>query len=264
MFMKNDNNQLLMLLSSVQKEVKARILLLLWHSWHLRNDVIHGKGLATIKGSAEFLVSYASSLKICSGIGGQELSDKGKEAVWEGVVNLSKPEAHHEVKEPQCWGPPPEGWVKLNTYVGFCHLTGHASTGIVVRDSNDSVLLSTRRSIRHGGGADQAEAEACLQGIRLVAEWIKQPVCVESDCENLILAISRKEEDRSRWVGIIKEIQATGDILPGCRFSHIKREANQVAHELCQRALRNQQVVVMRFRVPLDLCSRIEKERPAN
>jgi hypothetical protein len=218
------------------------------HSW---------EGLATVKGSAEFLVSYASSLKFCSGIGGQELSDKGKEAVWEGVVNLSKPEAHHEVKEPQCWGPPPEGWIKLNTYVGFCQ-------GIVVRDSNGSVLLSTWRSIRHGGGADQAEAEACLQGIRLVAEWIKQPVCVESDCANLIPTISRKEEDRSRWVGIIKEIQATGDILPGCRFSHIKREANQVAHELCQRALRNQQAVVMRFRVPLDLCSRIEKERPAN
>jgi ribonuclease HI len=236
-FMKNDNDWLLTLLSSVQKEVKARILLLLWRSWHLRNDIIHGKRLATVKGSAEFLVSYASSLKICNDIGGQE---------------------------PQCWGPPPEGWVKLSTDAGFCHLIGQASTGIVVRDSNGSMLLSAWRSIRHGGGADQAEAEACLQGIRLVTEWIKQPVCVESDCANLIQAISQKEEDRSRWAGIIKEIQATGDILPGCRFSHIKREANQVAHELCQRALRNQQAVVMRFRVPLDLCSRIEKERPAN
>jgi hypothetical protein len=239
-FMKNDNDWLLMLLSSVQKEVKARILLLLWRSWHLRNDIIHGKGLATVKGSAEFLVSYASSLKICNDIGGQEPSDKRKEVVWEGVVNLSKPEAHHEVKEPQCWGPPPEGWVKLNTDAGFCHLIGQASTGIVVRDSNGSMLLSAWRSIRHGGGADQAEAEACLQGIRLVTEWIKQPVCVESDCANLIQAISQKEEDRSRWAGIIKEIQATGDILPGCRFSNIKREANQVAHELCQRTLRNQ------------------------
>jgi hypothetical protein len=59
----------------------------------------------------------------------------------------------------------------------------------------------------------------------------------------------------------IKEIQAAGNLLSGCSFSHIKWEANQAAHELSQRALRKEPAVVMRFRVPLDVCERLEKER---
>jgi hypothetical protein len=52
-----------------------------------------------------------------------------------------------------------------------------------------------------------------------------------------------------------------GNLLPCCSFSHIKREANQVAHELSQRALRKEHAAVMRFRVPPDLCEHVEKER---
>jgi hypothetical protein len=264
MFMQDSHEWLLMLLSLVNKDSKARILLLLWHSWHLRNDVIHGRGLATVKGFVELLSSHATSLNIISGIRGQEPSAKGKEVVWKGAISTSMPHVDQEVQEPQCWCPPLEGWVKLNTDVGFCQHTGQASIGIIVWDSHGSVLLSAWRSIRHGGGADQAEAEACLQGICLVVEWIKQPVCVESDCATLIQAINRKEADHSRWAGIIKEIQATGNQLPGCLFSHIKREANQVAHELSQRELRREQVVVMRFWVPPNLCLHVEKEMLAS
>jgi hypothetical protein len=97
-----------------------------------------------------------------------------------------------------------------------------------------------------------------------VVEWIKQPICVESDCATLIQAINRKEADHSRWAGIIKEIQATGNQLPGCLFLHIKWEANQVAHELSQRALRREQVVVMRFWVLPNLCLHVEKEMLAS
>jgi hypothetical protein len=53
---------LLHFLSSVASEVKARIVLLLWHAWDLRNDVVHAKGMATIMGSANFLVSYEESI----------------------------------------------------------------------------------------------------------------------------------------------------------------------------------------------------------
>jgi hypothetical protein len=93
---------LLMLLSSVNKDSKARILLLLWHAWFLRNDVTHGKGLATVKGSTEFLLSYASTLHISSGERGMEPSDKGKEVVCEGGAAMSQSDGEHDGQEPQC------------------------------------------------------------------------------------------------------------------------------------------------------------------
>jgi hypothetical protein len=90
-FMQNGNEWLLMLLSSVNKDSKARILLLLWRAWLLRNDVTHGKGLATVKGFAEFLSSYASTLHISSDKRGKEASDKGK-VVCEGETAMSQPD----------------------------------------------------------------------------------------------------------------------------------------------------------------------------
>jgi hypothetical protein len=45
-------------------------------------------------------------------------------------------------------------------------------------------------------------------------------------------------------VEVIKEILALGRLLPACKFAHVQREANQVAHELAQRALGKQQGVV--------------------
>jgi hypothetical protein len=43
----------------------------------------------------------------------------------------------------------------------------------------------------------EAEAEACLQGLTLVAEWIRQPTIVEPDYT----------EDRSQWAVLVDEIK---------------------------------------------------------
>jgi hypothetical protein len=161
-------------------------------------------------------------------MGGHQPTAKGKEAVEEEGTSVLMPDVDEESRGPHCWKPPPEGFVKLNTDARYRELNGQARTGVIIRDCRGNVLLSAWRLIRHAGGADEAEADACLKGIRLVLGWIKQPVCVEADCASLILAINQKEEDRSRWAGVIKEIKATASLLPGCSFNHIKREANSV------------------------------------
>jgi hypothetical protein len=53
-------------------------------------------------------------------------------------------------------------------------------------------------------------------------------VCVKTDCENLIHAINREGEDRSRWASVIKEIQTMRSLLPDCSFNHTKQQANEV------------------------------------
>jgi hypothetical protein len=47
------------------------------------------------------------------------------------------------------------------------------------------VRLSSR-SLRNAASAEATEEEACMEGIRLTAEWIRQLTYVETDCVSLI------------------------------------------------------------------------------
>jgi hypothetical protein len=47
----------ILLITSVTEDQRVNLLLLLWRTWHLLNDVIFGKSDATITGSVAFLIS---------------------------------------------------------------------------------------------------------------------------------------------------------------------------------------------------------------
>jgi ribonuclease HI len=123
------------------------------------------------------------------------------------------------------------------------------------------VILSVWRWLRTCGSAEQAEAEACLQGLRLAAEWIQQPIWVESDCELLIPSLRKTDGNRSSNEGILREIQAVKNILPDCKFGHTRRHMNRVAHSLAQEAIRKRQSVVMRYDAPQCARKLIDEDR---
>jgi hypothetical protein len=56
------------LLVNCNKNQRDKVLLLLWHSWHLRCDIAHGKGDETISNSVSFLLNYWDLLKNSSQI----------------------------------------------------------------------------------------------------------------------------------------------------------------------------------------------------
>jgi hypothetical protein len=58
--------------------MKAKIIFILWRAWHLHNDVVHGKGMASINGSCKFLTSYAESLGLTGMTEAPGSNDKGK------------------------------------------------------------------------------------------------------------------------------------------------------------------------------------------
>ncbi|GJN35111.1 hypothetical protein PR202_gb23849 [Eleusine coracana subsp. coracana] len=108
-------------------------------------------------------------------------------------MSTSQVTKDHEQK----WSPPPPGWVKINTDASFCATSGRASVRIVVRDDNGLVLLSAWRLLRGCVSVEEAEGEACLEGVRLMAEWIRQPARVESDCAALMGALKSEAPNRS-------------------------------------------------------------------
>jgi hypothetical protein len=56
---------------------------------------------------------------------------------------------------------------------------GRAGIGVVIRSHLGSVLLSSWR-------AEDVEARACYEGVRLATEWENGRTILESDCEVLI------------------------------------------------------------------------------
>jgi hypothetical protein len=161
-FVETGPNWLLVMLSRLDVEMKAKVLMLFWRAWHLGNDVIHGDGRGSVVGSALFLVSYIESLRLAeTGIQG-DFGNKGKGLVQVSAHRLPghPKKVSHGKKVAGQWKPPPIGWVKLNTDADFCSTSGKASTGVVVWDHVGKVLLLAWSSLHHCRSPEAAEA--CL------------------------------------------------------------------------------------------------------
>jgi hypothetical protein len=186
---------------------------------------MHGKGQATIQGSVEFLTSYACSLNLAGQVHPQGKSEKGKEKIHEGAAKepwfqeVRTSNNGHQAK----WRPPPAGWAKVNTDTGYCQDTCMASTRVVVWDAEGNMLLAAWKTVSNVASAEEAEALACLDGIRLAFEEVSRPVVVETDCFML------DGNPRARWSSMIEEIKGSSVLLPECKVVHVRREANQVA-----------------------------------
>jgi hypothetical protein len=122
-------------LDNTNKEQHQAILLTLWRSWHLRNDVYHGKGNASIEYSARFLLAYADTLN-------SNVLATSEPVVTDlkGKKPLIKMHSHAAAssdgdKKPRRWEPPPSDWLKVNIDGSFTPADGKGATGVVIRNS---------------------------------------------------------------------------------------------------------------------------------
>jgi hypothetical protein len=127
---------LLTLLNASNKETTEKAILLFWRAWFLRNDAVHGNGMATVRELVEFLSNYASALNIADQATSPDLSTKGKKIVNEGrVTHRTKAESSSkDTTAKSGWCAPLEGWVKLNADACFREANGHDGTGVIIRD----------------------------------------------------------------------------------------------------------------------------------
>ncbi|WVZ52945.1 hypothetical protein U9M48_003943, partial [Paspalum notatum var. saurae] len=137
------------------------------------------------------------------------------------------------------WQKPEDGWIKVNVDGAFVEQTGTAGAGVVARDTEGSVIFTAWRVLFDCASAKEAEARACLEGLRLASQWCHEPVILESDCAQMVEALRAHSEDRSDLCFLIAEARELGRSLPVWRISKVKRENNFVAHELAQLARQN-------------------------
>lgn len=237
---------LLMILQGVPGDDGAQFLLLLWRAWHLRNDCIFGKGKETVLASATFLQSYWDSQAQIKQ--GNATKPKGKDTFTRhaqvqmnrGPTNIRK----------VGWTAPPEGWVKVNTDGAFILQSREAGVGVIIRDHTGKVLISSWTLLRSCASAEEAEALALRDGIRLLVEWVRLLAILELDCANLVSGLAASARDRSPLWCTLLEVKAMLALAQDYKIVKIPCEANRVAHCLAHYAIRSKSSVVWRFQAP--------------
>ncbi|OEL38825.1 hypothetical protein BAE44_0000163, partial [Dichanthelium oligosanthes] len=100
-----------------------------------------------------------------------------------------------------------------------------------------------------------AEATACLEGIKLASRWPDTHISLESDCAGVVEKLKAKQQDRSLLWPLIKEALEEGRLLHGFEVHMIGREQNKVAHGLAQLAIRSREGRVYFSSFPDDVMS---------
>ena len=151
-----------MLLDAKSDTVRNRILLILWQSWHLRNNVIHGDGKDTVSSPVHFLVRYEEDVNDSLY---SDVTEKDK-CHWSlyphRSSNPTAPASDH-------WSAPAKGMVKLNTDASYISKTGESWIGAVARDHRGQVFVAVCQKLNKCSSVEEAEAEAALIGLKELA-----------------------------------------------------------------------------------------------
>jgi ribonuclease HI len=221
-----------LLLDPLDDITRARVLLVLWRAWHLRNDVIHHKGDATIASSVIFLQSYLGETFNPPSVIHDE---KGKQTCVANYTcrNTDGVDASNSLLQ---WSAPPPGWTKLNIDGSFCASNGTGGAGFVLRDSNGKVLVAACVQLHNCAEAEEAEASAALLGLLQMENLQDANMIIESDCYAVVKALLSNDQDRSKWCAVLEEAKACTRSFAACRVLHVRREANRVADALARLA----------------------------
>ena len=218
------------ILSSVNADMRVKLMLLWWRAWHLRNNIIFGDGKAGIVSSTEFLNNYLMTWTNTNE-GNLSVDTKGKRPIFDlkEIQGFEK-----KLSMVSKWKPPEADWCCLSVDASFVQESNFASWGALIRDHQGKIQCSAWGTLPNCDSAETAEAMACLEGIRCSIPLIATGLVIESDCATLINKLTKAEKDRSRTSSVVSDIQHLVAHLPNVQFRKIPRDDNRPAHELAR------------------------------
>ncbi len=131
------------------------------------------------------------------------------------------------------WSPPPQGHIKVNTDIE----TNGVSLGFAARHSNDQILFTD--AFFYSGISDPTIAEALgiRQTLLQACTWIREPTLLESNCLGIIQFLHSPTVS-DNYVGLVfEDVRHLASKFFSYSFSHIRREANSLAHVFDKHAL---------------------------
>lgn len=126
----------LLCLDRMNTDDTAKLLLLLWRTWHVRNNLTHDTGKLSIMASMKFLCKYWEEL--CTVQHNNSFDPKGNQKISSSLMAGRESKSKRQVAK---WKPPPSDWVKINVDGAFDEQIGEAVIGIVIRNDQGKVKL---------------------------------------------------------------------------------------------------------------------------
>ncbi|CAN0897822.1 Putative ribonuclease H protein At1g65750 [Linum grandiflorum] len=140
---------------------------------------------------------------------------------------------------PPCpkWHPPPPGYLKCNIDVATFAAEHKTGWGMVIRDSQDTILYY-RMSHRAGDiSAREGEAVALIEALWWVIELELHQVIFEGDSLELQQALERIDDDTTEFGDLVRMSRNLMRCLGGYKYEFVRRVRNQVAHVLARRSI---------------------------
>jgi hypothetical protein len=209
--------------------------LLLWRFWHLRCDITHGKGEETISNYVSFLLNYWDMLDNCS------TEKEANKPALDANNSFHYGVNRYSLKAPTKWEAPLPGATKINVDASFCQVTCEAIVGVVARDHLGAIVMAASKVIDICKDAEEAEASAIWEGLKLAMEHDLEPSVMESDCATTVNTVNSNAECSSRCWTIYRDIEYLSSPFPSRKVLKIGRNSNRlrVAHNLAARASRS-------------------------
>jgi len=113
-----------------------------------------------------------------------------------------------------------------------------------------AIKLTAWKYIDRAGDAEEVEALACADGLKLSLDWCPAWAVLATDCATLAALLQNQGVLRLRLKFTVDEVKLAGDGLLEWIVVDTKRETNRVAHELAQLAKRTRHSTVWRFAAP--------------
>jgi ribonuclease HI len=131
------------------------------------------------------------------------------------------------------WSPPPLGALKINV---DAHLSsdGRWFSGLILRRADGSAVGAATRCHEVSNDIVLGEALAINDVLDIVEKLGVTSVIIESDCQSLVNAISKRSDIRKRWGRVVNRCNSFLFRNPNSAISWVRRDGNRVAHQLAK------------------------------
>lgn len=131
----------------------------------------------------------------------------------------------------QKWCRPPDGLTKINSDAAVSEASG-CCAGFVARDSRGELVLGGAKALQLTKVVELAEAEAMLWAMRCCMDRGITAAIFETDCLSLVNKLKAGDLVGGALGNVITCLRDLASSFQMCLWSHVRRQANSVAHFL--------------------------------
>lgn len=152
-------------------------------------------------------------------------------------------------------------FVKINFDAAYDGKGNQATVGIVARDSEGKTLLSCSEIYQQVTSVFVAEALACRKATKIGMDMKWGKIIIEGDSLSIIKKSKSGIQDKSRVCAYITDIHKMPSVIKECRFEHVSRAVNILAHMVAKETMKAKVPVYLVGGVPEYVEDQEERDR---